>query len=134
MTWYERVAWGPASRAQDRRSRSLEAGPRATHSYQVNNLFIIPLCCFTILSASSARKYVKKKLKHIYMFYWLRKAYYWSDYLQLSCRNRSVKSVIGGCFLVWLLCVYDCHDITAHDIMTTMSKKSVTASDIMTTG
>ncbi len=40
---------GPASRAQDR---------RATHSYQVNNLFIIPQCYVTILSASSARQCV----------------------------------------------------------------------------
>ncbi len=37
---------------------TLEAGPRATHSYRVNNLFIIALCYVTILSAFSAQKCV----------------------------------------------------------------------------
>ncbi len=67
------------------------------------------------------------------MFYWLRKSYYWSDYLQLSCQNRSVKSVIGRSFLVCLLCTCECHDVTAHDVMTTTSKMNVTARDVMTT-
>ncbi len=133
--WPDMSEWprGPASRAWDCRWRALEAGPRATYSYQVNNLFIIPLCYVTILSASSARKCVNFFKKHIYMFYWLRKSYYWCDYLQLSCRNRSVKSVIGRRFLICLLCAYECHDVTAHDVLTTTSKMSVTAIDVMTT-
>ncbi len=32
--------------------------PQTTHSYQANNLLIIPLCYIRILSASSARKCV----------------------------------------------------------------------------
>ncbi len=54
-------------------------------------------------------------------------------YLQLSCQNRLLKSVIGRRFLVCLLYVYECHDVTAHDIITTTSKMSVTACHMMTT-
>ncbi len=37
LTWYEWVSLGPASTAQNLRVWPLEAGPRATHSYQVND-------------------------------------------------------------------------------------------------
>ncbi len=133
LTWYEWVARGPASRARDHSWSALETGPRAPHSYQVKNLFIIPLCYVTILSTSSTLKCVNVFKKHIYMFYWLWKSYYWSDHLHLSCRNQSVKSLVGRRFLVCWLCVYECHDVTAHDVMTTKSKMSVTAHDVMTT-
>ncbi len=99
---------------------ALEAGPWATHSYQANNLFIIPLWYFTVLSASLVQKWVKFKKKYINIFYWLRKSYYWSDYVHLSYLNQSVKSAIGRQFLVCLQCVYECHDVTACDVMTTI--------------
>ncbi len=68
------------------RARALKAGPQATHSYQVNNLFVIPLC------------YVKK----IISFSWME-------------MGERLKKKIHVNFL----CLCECHDITAHDVMTT---------------
>ncbi len=75
-------------------------------------------------------KWVNFVFKYIKYFYWLRKSYYWSDYLQLSWRNWSAKSAIGRCVLVY---VYEYHDITAHDDMATKSKIRDTAHDVITT-
>ncbi len=49
------------TRTRDLRPRTLVAGPWATHSYQVNNLYIIPLYYVTILSVSPVRKWVNFK-------------------------------------------------------------------------
>ncbi len=46
------MARGTASSIQDCRSSDLEAWLRAIHSYQVNNLFIVPLCYFMIAQKS----------------------------------------------------------------------------------
>ncbi len=64
---------------------------------------------------------------YIWIVYWIRKSYYWSDYLRLSCQNRSIKSVDVS----WLVCeCRECHDNTVHDVMTTTSDISVIVHDV----
>ncbi len=92
-------------RARDHyRLRALEAGPRATHSYQANNLFIFyhliivyyTLCYVMILSASPAWKLMNLK-KNIYRtinskihaIEMITLSIHANDYLEHSCQNWS---------------------------------------------
>ncbi len=93
----------------------------------------MPLCYFRILSTSPVHKRVNILFLNISKFSTDYENHIIEDYLQLPCHNRSVKSVIGRHFLVCFMCVYECHDITAHDVMKNASKMSVTVCDVMTT-
>ncbi len=109
-------------------------------------MILSKLKTFQILRTLSSYIYIKQKEKKsplpisqfynnkkslVYLFYKgitkILKWYYGSDYLQLPCQNRSVNQWSVDVF--WIVdnvnvndkvyCLYDCHDVTAHDVLTT---------------
>ncbi len=118
-TWYEWVARVPASRAWDGRSRCLEARPRATHSYKVNNLLIKKnLYYVTTLSASPVWKWVNC-FKKIYLHFLLITKIILLKWLPSAKMSKSVSKVSDQQTFFGLLtvCIWAswCHSTWHHD-------------------
>ncbi len=100
LTWYEWVTLGPASRALD--------------SYQVNNVLIIPLLCHNFISFLHRNGWTLKNISKCSTDY----ENHIIEVITFSYHAELSHSKVGnqGIFLICLLCVYECHDVTTHDI------------------
>ncbi len=94
---------GPTSSLLRSQSWALEAGRWATHSYEVNNLFIIALYYVTILSASPAWKFVNF-YKKIYLNFLLITQIILLKWLPLAIMLKSVSKVNWSVDVFWFVC------------------------------
>ncbi len=125
MSEWPKVQQPPGSETADWGIWRLNLGPLTHITSIICLLYPYVMSCFDQL--------FKKYISNFSHVRFNMKSYYCSHYLQLSCRNWSVKSVLSRHFFVCLLCVNECHVITACDVMTTTSRSRVTVCDIMTT-